>query len=217
MVVQMEWVAHISPSTHLQFLNRYPYPYLMIITDLQFDPLKLATIAGNERSPGLHVSDIYQDLASILQKNEPMEYEELAHYRAGGFIWERVMAAALNISMVDVFHPGEFQCDGIIGSPDALRVMGTGGWHLVETKCTWKSVRKFDDHLEKFFWVWLVQMKAYCHMLEIDTAELYAFFVNGDYRGSGPCSRARQFEFSKIELLENWNMLTQHAKRKGWL
>lgn len=193
----------------------------MIVTDIthEFTPARIwgpASADGLVRSSGLHLSTIYGDIERTLDPSlSQMTEQELAWYRNGGFLWERVwgMAMAEDMRRGDVIRPGEVYKDGIIGSPDNidLRTM-----RVVETKATWKSVRKFDS-LEKWFWTWLVQIKGYCTLTGTMEAELYAIFMNGDYRGSGPMPRACRFEFTAWELSENWEMIKKHARKRGWM
>lgn len=198
----------------------------MIVTDIssKFNPQQIvgpSEEAGMIRSPGLHVSQIYYDIELTVRANsrEPMEEKELFFYRAGGFVWERIFSMALAQGHVagkapgDIVRPGELEIDGITGSPDGFDLK-TG--RVIETKGTWKSSRKFD-HLEKYFWVWLVQQKGYCKYLGTTEAELYSFHMMGDYRGSGPLPRAALLQFSKFEIEENWNMLRNHARKRGWI
>lgn len=198
----------------------------MIVTDITstFNPQLIVGPAEEEgliRSPGLHISQIYYDLELTVRANsrEPMEEKELLFYRAGGFVWERIFSMALAQGHVagkaaeDVIRPGELMAEGIIGSPDGLDLRKG---RVVETKGTWKSSRKFDK-LERYFWIWLVQCKGYCRLMGVNEAELYSFHMMGDYRGSGPLPRAALLQFSRHEIEENWDMLKNHARKRGWL
>lgn len=194
----------------------------MIVTDItaaSFTPGRIVGPADENnlpRSAGLHLSDIYGDMERTIDPSlSLMTDEELAWYRNGGFLWERIFGKVMAdcFTRGDIIRPGEVYKDGIIGSPDNIDLTTM---RVVETKATWKSVRKWES-MEKWFWVWLVQMKGYCHMADTLEAELYALFMNGDYRGSGPLPRAALFQFTKIELVENWAMLKQHAHKRGWL
>lgn len=144
-----------------------------------------------------------------------MDPDTLSTFRCGGFLWERIFEQAFARSFThgDIVRPGEWKVDGITGSPDYIE---TTRWRVVETKCTWKSVRKFNQ-LEKYFWVWLVQLKGYCRMVGTQEAILHAFFMNGDYKGSGPVIKSMEFTWTQQEITENWEMLKGHARKKGWL
>ena len=194
----------------------------MIVTPIDAEPLYPGRILsqadeeGLTRSPGLHLSQIYRDIEQTIKpKDEWCSQEELAFFAAGGFLWERVfsLAHAEAVASGDLIRPGEFELDGIIGSPDMIRV---SDWTLQETKMTWRSVRKFES-LERYFWAWLVQVKGYSKMIGTNTAEIHAFFVAGDWRPPIPCVKSVRLEFSDRELHENWSMLVNHSRRRGWL
>jgi hypothetical protein len=202
----------------------------MQITEIDFDPRLIlgpadqAARDGSDanlgpRSPGLHLSQIYWDIErTIAPKDEDdskFTEKELEFYRSMGFMWEQALANALaeGISGPNLIRPGEFKCDGITGSPDLIDVTS---WTVVETKATWRSVRKLDN-MHKFFWLWLVQMMGYCTMMDTPRARLVAFFVNGNWAPPKPCIRVREFEFTTRELKDNWLMITNHARTRGWL
>lgn len=190
----------------------------MQVQEVKFDPILIQGPAydhGEVRSSGLHLSTIYQDIENTFITRNEMDPEELAFFRAGGFLWERSLSQAFASSVTngDWVRPGEWHLDGIIGSPDLLDLPR---WRVIETKCTWKSSRRLDA-LEKNFWVWLVQIKGYCRMVGTQEALLLAFHINGDYRGSGPLVRAIELKFTQNEIEQNWRMITNHARKKGWI
>ncbi len=175
-----------------------------------------------ERSPGLHMSAIYNDL---FQDLEPKRFTRGGTpdpvRMAAGFCLEEMLEEGLKRRHAE--RPGEFlTSEGIAYSPDLI--IFNGSMRLGEIKLTWMSSKEvprcaantFPPKFDK----WLTQMKAYCHHLETNHARLLAFFVNGDYRfgkGSGPEMLAWDLEFSARELRDNWSMLLNHAKSKGML
>jgi hypothetical protein len=174
------------------------------------------------RSAGLHLSQIYQDIQQTLDPSDnSLTQEELEAYRAGGFIWEHVFSLGFAQSLINgtLVRPGEWMCEEIIGTPDLVRVDESGMMTVIDTKFTWKSAAKFDKYgsIEEHFWTWIVQVACYCRMMHTNVAELYVFFVNGDYRPPRPCIKAMRLEFSDVELAEYWNLIKTHARRKGWL
>lgn len=202
----------------------------MIVTDITATSFPPARIVGpadygasqgtlTPRSSGLHVSQIYRDLERTImaQKKErrDLTQDELSWYAAGGYLWEHVFSVAMADSFrnAEIVRPGEFMVDGIIGSPDNWDIR-TG--RVVETKATWLSSRKLDS-LEKHFWVWLVQMQGYCRLLDTTEAELYVFFVNGNYAPPMPIGRALTLSWTRAEIDENWEMLKRHARKRKWL
>lgn len=195
----------------------------MIVTEIPFDAL--ASIRseseqmGMPRSPGLHLSTIYADIEAQWLKRQELDERDRANYMSGGFLWEHAFSRAFGQSVLGmhVERPPELYLDGIIGSPDLIDFKR---WRVLDTKFTWKSARKLD-HMERYFWPWLCQMKAYLKMMSgmqaCNVAELYIFFVNGDYAPPVPKTRHLVLEFDEQEIEENWEMVIRHAKGRGWL
>jgi len=187
------------------------------------------TFGHPDRSEGLHASQIWEDINRSIGRGpkSPMSLPDLEEFGTIGFIWERVLETTL-ANLVHTFQPGRFFrpaeqfVDGVYLTPDYLDLdfNGDNTWEeagLEEWKVTWKSSRQGDD-LEKNFWKWIVQQKAYCHALDLRRSRLRALFIVGNWRDSiVPKLRTWEFEFTELELRENWSMLTNHARRKGWL
>jgi hypothetical protein len=175
-----------------------------------------ADAEGLTRSPGLHLSTIIRAIEQTIRpKDEWCTQEELAFFGAGGFMWERVFSMAHRdaVETGDLVRPGEFDLDGVAGSPDMIRI---SDWTLIETKATWRGLRKWES-LEKNFWSWLVQTKGYCKMIGSNVCEIHCFFVAGDWRPPAPCVKSIRIEYTDRELEENWSMITKFAESRGWL
>jgi hypothetical protein len=197
----------------------------MHVTDLDNSPYPSiiqgpASETGLSRSQGtLHLSQIYRDMeeeALLRQKKSgDITEDELAWYGAGGFLWEHVFSMAHReaIGCGELVRPGEWELDGIVGSPDGI---DTVNWRVIETKFRWMSSNKFGQ-LEKYFWPELVQVMGYCKMIGSQEAELWVFFCNGDHRPPRPIALGKLLEFTRQEIDESWKMIVGHAKRKGWL
>lgn len=191
-------------------------------TSKQLDLSALGEAVSGPRSPGVHVSSIWRDIESTLGVYEKRTDEESKRrgltYQLGGFLWEEVYAHAF-VSIYGKSWPGnlvvhkEVERDGIVGSPDILDMVEE---RVIDTKATWKSSNKLEN-LEKNFWSWVVQQKAYCAMTGWRRGRIVAYFVNGDYRDSGPQVKQIDLEFSEQEVEETWKMLKAHAERRGWL
>jgi hypothetical protein len=193
----------------------------MHVTEVKFDPATLVgpvPITGDSaRSSGLHLSQIYGDLETTVRgRREPMEDTQLNAYRAIGFVWEHIVAHGMAMAGESsyVIRPGEFELDGIAGSPDLIDVRDL---RVIDTKATYRSSRRCEN-LQEDFWIWMVQQKGYCKMVGTDLSRLIVLFMMGDYK-QGPRPEFRQFDFQweQKELDDNWKMIVNHAKKRGWL
>lgn len=190
-----------------------------------------------ERSPGLHVSEIIADVGRImgyLKRDDQDELDwTLARYRLAfgqdvarmfpsvfyrvvlGLSWEWWLGSRLDIN----FHGiGELERDGIVGTPDGLSFDGIPTLH--EIKLTWKSSR--SDREDPFMrisneFMWLAQTKAYCwqasEAVPVSRAHLHVYWVNGNYKNSGPEYRLYQLDFEERELEANWRLLRTAGAR----
>jgi hypothetical protein len=188
---------------------------------------RLVIAPDTGRSPGpAHVSNIIRDIENtVLKPGQRRKYDDLSPeekrrmgaYVSVGWAWEEAIRGALlasgagPLSSERFISPGECVLDGIYGTPDWLDV---DDYCVEEFKATWRSSRR---PLDPDFWHWLVQIKAYCKMLGCTWARLRVFYVNGDYRDSGPQIKHFRLEWSKLEIDQNWEMLKNHAKSKGWV
>ncbi|HXN71603.1 MAG TPA: hypothetical protein VN861_03510 [Candidatus Acidoferrales bacterium] len=194
----------------------------MIVTPFEPQPpypqriLGPQSITGHTRSPGLHLTDVIRDIASTIgiAKDSAGE-DDLDWYASGGWLWERVfdLAHAEAVTSGTLINPGEFECDGIVGTPDRL---DTKLWELWELKCRWMAAWKFEQ-LEKYFFLELMQCKSYCHMVSTNVCNLGVFFVAGNWRPPVPQAPCVRLEFSDREIADNWSQIMEHAQKKGWL
>lgn len=165
------------------------------------------------RTTGLHLSQILDDIEKTLGQDYRDHPWDMDPCRALGFLMERVIQSHLIGSLVEagaLIRPGEICRDGIYMTPD--------GWNvkeeiLEEWKVTWKSARRPIESFDRYWW----QIKAYCYGLATSRARLRVFFTNGDYRGSGPRLQSWEAEFTERELGDNWTMIRNHARGRGWL
>lgn len=177
------------------------------------------TVSDLVRSPGLHASDIYNDLYKDL---EPERYsgdrKDLAMYATLGTAWEERLQYLLVKSGLEVIRPGELRAKGgnWVLSPDG--VMCNGHTSITEYKLTWKSSRgvprkkgeAFGPKFEKY----LLQMQDGCNAIESCHARLYTCFVNGNYKPPKPELLAWDIEFSARELKEAFDVMCNHAQSK---
>lgn len=214
----------------------------MLVTAVPFkiDSKKIA-MDVHERSEGVHVSQVIRSLNQGLfgsKFRSDLDETALESYRMLGFAWERVIVEAVLASKT-LLRPGEVRKGTIIGSPDAVN---EDDWSLEEWKCTWRSLSNLIgkghksltneqvnawieanadqvvQNMEREFFEWVVQQRTYCHMLSMDSSILRIMFVNGDYAANRrPFPVAVRLTFTPSELKDNWTMITDHAREKGWL
>ena len=167
-----------------------------------------------DRSPGMHVSTIINDLCT-----------SMGHYESNNASYDdqpigvknrMAVGNAFEFALIEMYErarpgehiqPGEQEMDGIFGTPDLLHAP-TNTLH--EIKCTWLSSKHPPDGDK--FWKYWVQLKAYCHMMGITTGVLNVLHVQGDYSHSGPVYSEWTQTFSEQELLENWYMLKSRGE-----
>lgn len=195
-------------------------------------PHGLDNIGANEvgftRTSGVHVSDIYNTYFKKVEPErfdprlpdgspEPMDMTRIEL----GMSFEHILEAVMRARLLGI-RPSEFRTkEGLAFSPDQL-LWQEHGLRLGEMKLTWMSSSKIPDcTMNRFppkFDKWFMQMKAYCHNLDINTARLYVYFVNADYpRSPRPILRAFDIEFTARELRENWQFLVNFATEEGML
>lgn len=101
--------------------------------------------------------------------------------------------------------------DRILMTPDGL---DHGNGLLESYKMTWKSMRKWLEDPEQYFWDWLDGEAGYIHTLreqrfpELNTVRFFIFWANGDYTrkpGKGPQATFTDVKFSVDELERNWS------------
>lgn len=183
-----------------------------------------------ERTEGLHLSSIIFDLMLGI---EPEKYGKQTNENIKwmnfymGLTFERVLEEAwLSKEMQyreELIRPGEISLDGIMMTPDAY---DTTKRRPEEYKCTKKSCRQ--DITDKKFWPYWVQLKAYCYGLKMagfgaNQGALYVLHINGNYTrddddpDSGYVIKPWEDEWTDLQLEENWAMLKNHARSRGWL
>lgn len=159
-----------------------------------------------ERAPGLHISDVVNDLAVVagkLQPTSPIDAE--ATYRISmGFVWEDMVGdylASLHNDPSSRYRILQHKVilDGLHGTIDALNLQA---WEVEEYKATWRGEEKAISG----GWRWYAQIQAYCLAVNTCVAKLRVLHLN-----PFPRPRTYRLEFSDRELAENWYMIRQHA------
>ena len=192
----------------------------MIITPVAHGLEDIVGVSTGYRSPGLHMSTIYNDLFCDL---EPKRFQKGSTPNPlileAGLALETMLEEGLRQRLCGERPAEQVTSEGIFYSPDLI--IFNGHTRLGEIKLTWMSSKEvpreiangFPPKFDKYF----VQMKAYCYHLELAHARLLAFFINGNYRHNGPELLAWDIDFTKRELTENWTMLKNHATSKRML
>jgi hypothetical protein len=190
--------------------------------------LDIAPNDGN-RSTGLHMSDLYNDLYQDL---EPERYIRgslpAPALLAIGLALEQYTERLLIRAGIGAERPGEFFTDDkhrIAFSPDLL--IWNGGVHGGEIKATFASTRDLPEKTERFFPEkfdkYQTQMKVYGHNLEIPNWILFGWFLKGKWEKSKSDQvvladfRAFEFEFTAQEMKSEYQMLLNHGRSKGML
>lgn len=163
------------------------------------------------RSDTIHVTDLINAIEEDLGRNvySSSTLSNGDWYRDFGFLWEEALTALFSERMGQ--RIGEISLDGIYGSPDGI-IFSDDGVILEEYKCTWKSMS--NDPSDN--WRWMMQIKAYCKMLDCKVCRLFVLYVNGNYRDTrGPNPVYYEIEFTEKEIESCWNMLKKKAYEIG--
>lgn len=176
------------------------------------------TVSDLVRSPGLHASEIYNDLyAEIYPDKYGGDRKDLALFGSLGTAWEERLQYILIKSGMQVMRPGELPALGgkWVLSPDG--VMFNGHDSIVEYKLRWASSRGASPRDPKKFGKYLIQLQDGCNAIESPYARIYVCYIAGDYRPPKPVLLAWDLEFSPRELKEAFDTMCSHAKHKGML
>lgn len=166
------------------------------------------------RSPGLHASDIYNNLFEFL---EPKRYAHdgppNAVLMALGTAWESHLERLLVLSGVQAYRPGELLSpEGIAYSPDLIVFDREGRARVGEIKLTSMALDEIpqgeETTLPPKFAKYLCQLQLYALWLELLYGWLAVCSIRKPY---APEFRAFNIEFTPRELEENWRMVMNHA------
>lgn len=212
----------------------------MIVRPCPLPDLTIAPSVG--RSPGVHMSDLYNNLYQNLEpkrfdKSKPMDPLRLEFGLAFEEALEEMLVARFG-HLLGGERPGEFQTEsGLYYTPDLI-IIPKSDYILGEIKLTWLSCNEcpispvmaarwgmqsnwdgedpditFPPKFDKYF----TQMKCYCYHLGILRARLLVCFVNGNYRPPRPMLLAWDFTFTEREVAEEWQRVAANARtQKLW-
>jgi hypothetical protein len=186
--------------------------------------------SGEDRQPGLHLSDITGRLAyekdRKLNPDTPMDRQVIDK----GFTWETVLERALSARQLRSKHetgyrPKQIQEDGIWLSPDWVNPSQAGVQHE-----EWKATKKSSKHdFEEKHWHWLPNTMAYLRALlkqgsaRDPVTRFRVWFINGDYTYQAKSSDFHLLQdywrfdiaFEKRELENNWRAILAAGRRFG--
>jgi len=175
--------------------------------------LERADTARTARTPGLHLSEIVNDIAKIL---DPTRYAQAVPkdvrdaWFGIGLAIEDMLAEALRARFLDWRRPQPIRLDGIWLTPD-----GGTRTRTDEIKATWVSSRhRLDDpRLARYRW----QLLAYMHARKTPHGRVYILHLNGDYKPPRPVFRVWDVTATDDDLRDNWSMIVNHAIDRHWL
>lgn len=195
--------------------------------DIQLLPDDLADFLPDSppRSQGLHVKAIIDDLA-LIQGFLKHDVQLTTTWAQFGLIWERAVVSCRQERAPGRYvRIGEIERDRIYGTPDLL---DTEDWAVEEYKLKWMSsahdirdctaCRKKSEiqrpTICEKLWRDLMQVMAYCYMIDSGIGRLLAGFVNGDWKkdGIGPSISPWECRFKSQELSEVWRMIKRHGE-----
>lgn len=208
-------------------------------------PLDLAVLgvgdSGTVRDPGLHASDIFNDLFQELEPNRYQRDREPPRLLMEiGLIFERMLEEGLLRTLAksgSIQRPGELIHEDVFDghavhlaySPDLI--ITNGDLRVGEIKATKMSpgvpFAVIADYLHgdaaaaeqvqgilsaPKFDKYHCQVKLYARMLGTRLGRFYAYFINGVYRPTmDPIFLAWDVEYSQDELDMNYAMVMYHA------
>lgn len=189
------------------------------IIEIPFDYSTLSLSEEDEfrtRTPGLHLSDITK--AMLLEaglkkwKDEPDSIKRQMQFQKG-FLWERVIGHILTLSdkRPILYRPGEYQTDGVIGTPDAINLTENALEEWKATAISTKNLTKDNLFYEKPEWKWAAGW--HCAHFQLP----YVIFRIWHHREFDPTVKQYQVSFTLAELRDNKEKLINFARYKGLL
>lgn len=172
---------------------------------------------------GIHVSDVLSYTGGVLGKipdDDDIDDESKLRITLG-LAFEDWLGPHLEKENENfIYHPSEYERNGIIGSPDGILVdPNTGKLMPVEMKCSAKSAR-YDpvEEANGKWWYWIRQGMSYICILPdaVPVCKYIVCHINGAYE-KGILGRARiveyDIQFSEEELEKHWNFMEINAGR----
>lgn len=168
------------------------------------------------RTDGVHLTDVIRSIMeesgiSKTTSGGGWASNQLNMAAEVGFMWEELLSMVLKERLPS--RVGEVMADGVIMSPDGVEMDDCGEVVLAEYKAVWASSR----HSPADNWKWMSQVRGYCHGLGLTSVNMYILYLNGGWNGKGPEYKKFRIDFTPLEIQENWSMILNHARSKGWI
>lgn len=188
-------------------------------SDLNNLPPKTPRSDPNNRSAGVHLSGILQpvmEAAGLLVAKE-RDPDEAPWAMFLGKAWEE---QAVRLYPDLIWQPGEFQLDGVVGSPDGLTWDEQREcWILEEFKYTLTAMVPDILRFKKYLW----QVAGYCKGLTdgeaaygsvgyMRLARLHVMWAAGTYKPPSPIYMRYLIEFTEQELEQHWQNVILNNK-----
>lgn len=162
-----------------------------------------------DRSPGIHLSDIINDISIKLGHYKPTPLNMARLQLGNAFEWAMIERLLRH-------HPGRYTrvperyLDGIYITGD---LFDKDLWRPNEFKMTWQSAAhtpaEFEN--EQGFWKYRVQACAQAKVMRSDSASIPILHPMGDYREHRePLYREWEERWTTSEVDKNWSNLTRH-------
>jgi hypothetical protein len=159
-----------------------------------------------ERAPGIHVSEIVNDIAIRLGHFVPFEDANTTMMQLGQTFEWALCERMIEDEPKQYCRIVEQELDGISGNLDLFDRLN---WRPIEIKLTWNSLRWPPTDTKKFWKRW-AQLAAYAKMMDSLEGELHVGYLNGDYKPPSPTYRRWLRRWKRKQLDGHWDMLRRH-------
>lgn len=171
--------------------------------------------AEHERSPGVHVQAVNATLGVAAGKleewdvggdnsEEKFSATQYPLLPALGVAWEEMRASHYTFAELSAW-PGEFELDGLVGTPDGLLMSLEAIW---ECKLTTKKIQSVAD-----CWMYVRQGLAYCALTGLKRVQYDVLWLLGDYsRPYKPKGTVTLVEYDDREIKSWWKNVLAASK-----
>jgi hypothetical protein len=164
----------------------------------------------------IHISEILAKTAVSLGHLSPQTGEDDEFgLMVMGLAWEDMLAQQVALEDPSfIYHPGEFERDDILGSPDGLSSYPGDPNRFVIRE--FKSTKKSSNHhpireADGKWWMWLRQGMCYCAVVPNCEPEVWwtVLHINRDYKweSAQPLCLDYRIRFTEEEIEQNWKFM----------